>query len=47
MDMYHITQLSNGGITTHEDADLLNDVGSMCAKGMATENTRLSPIPSL
>ena len=37
MDVHHVTQLFYGGVTTHEDADLLNDVGSMGAKGMTAQ----------
>ena len=36
--MHHIAQLGECGVTTHQYAYLLNDVGSMSAKGMTTKN---------
>ena len=38
MDMHHIAQLFNGCITAHENADLLNDVGSVGTIGVTAEN---------
>ena len=39
MDVYHVAQLGDGGITIHQNADLLNDVGSMGSIGMTTYDT--------
>jgi hypothetical protein len=39
MNVYHITQLRDRGIATHQRADLLNDIRTMSAKGMTSKNT--------
>ena len=38
MDMYHITQLRDGGVATHQNANLLNDVGGMGPVGVTAED---------
>ncbi len=44
MNVYHVTQLRDSGIATHQDADLLNDIGSMSTVGMTAKNGA-SPLP--
>jgi hypothetical protein len=36
VDVYHIGEFADGGVFAHQDADLLNDVGSMGAIGVTT-----------
>ena len=35
VDMYHIVKLWESGVLTHENTRLLDEVGGMCAEGVA------------
>ena len=41
MDMHHVTELVGSGVATHQDTNLLNDIGSMSTIGMTAQNTML------
>ena len=42
MDVYHVGEFAERGMFTHQDRDLLNDVGTMGAIGMTTQNHPIS-----
>lgn len=45
MDMDHVGEFLEGGMLAHQDGDLLDDVGSMGAVGMAAENEAVQTTP--
>ena len=44
MDVHDITQLSYGGITTHQSTDLLYNVGRMGTKGMTAQQATIGSV---
>ena len=44
MNMNHVAQLVDGGITTHKGTDLLDDVGTMGTIGMTAEDAAVGGI---
>ncbi len=38
MDVDHVGEFADGGTFAHQDTDLLDNVGSVSAIGMTTEN---------